>query len=129
MSEEEAARFLTPKLQRLRAVAYADEHAIRQRRALLRLERAEQTAKDLGIGRMTIRETFGRVLVPGIPELQRESDAAALLALPDGDQRRVDPATVRKKLGQYMSAEPEFRLPDEMRRRAGPLPRSGSVGR
>lgn len=46
MSENEAAMFPTPELQRLRAVLYADEHAIRQRRALVRLEGAEQTAKN-----------------------------------------------------------------------------------
>lgn len=73
MSKEEAARFPTTELQRLRALVYDDELAIRQWRALSRLEGAEQTAEDLGIGRMTIRQTFGRVLVPGIPELQRQS--------------------------------------------------------
>ncbi len=118
MTEEEAALFPTPELQRLRAVAYADEHAIRQQRALSRLEGAEQTAEDLGIGRMTIRQTFGRVLVPGIPELQRQSDAAALLALPEGDRRSVDQATVRESLRRYMFVEPEFRPPWLTRARA-----------
>ena len=42
MSEEEAASFPIPELQRLRALAYDDEHAIRQQRAMLRLEAAER---------------------------------------------------------------------------------------
>jgi hypothetical protein len=107
MTEEEAAFFPISELQRLRALLYADEHLIRQRRALLRLEGAEQTAKDLGVGRTTIRQTFGRVMVPG----QREMDAAALLALPDEDRRTVDQARVRESLGRYMVVEPEFRPP------------------
>ena len=119
MTEEEAARFPIPELQRLRAVLYADENARRQRSALARLEGAEQTAQELGIGRTTIRETFGRVLVPGIPEFQLQSDAAALLALPDGDRRTVNQATVRESLRRYMFEEPEFRPPWLSRPRAG----------
>ena len=90
---------------------YADEHAIRQRRALVRLEGAEQTAEDLGIGRDHDPSNLRKGLVPGIPELQRQSDAAALLALPDGDQTEGRPATSAQSLRRYMVVEPEFRPP------------------
>jgi len=111
MSPEEAAMFPIPELQRLRAVLLADEHAKLQRRALVRLEGAERVARDLGIGRLTIRRTFGRVLVPGIPELQKQSDAASLLALPDSDQRLENPAAIREALQGYMAVEPEYVAP------------------
>ena len=102
--------------------AYADEHTIRQRRALFRLEGAEQIAQEMGIGRETIRRAFGRVLVPGIPERQRQSDAAALLALPDGDRKNVDLASVRDSLRRYMVVEPEFQPPWLTRPKSGSPP-------
>jgi hypothetical protein len=111
MSPEETAKFPIPALQRLRALLLSEEHAKLQRRALVRLEGAERVARDLGIGRLTIRRTFGRVLVPGIPELQKQSDAAALLALPDSDQRPENQAVVREALRDYIIVEPEYIAP------------------
>jgi hypothetical protein len=105
MTAAEADIFKVPELQRLRALYLADEHARRQRRALTRLEWVERIGRELGVGRETIRRTFGRVLVPGIPELQRESDAAALLALPASDSRPVDAAWLRVKLRDLMAVE------------------------
>ena len=95
----------------LRALLLSEEHAKLQRRALVRLEGAERVARDLGIGRLTIRRTFGRVLVPGIPELQKQSDAASLLALPDTDERPDNQAAVREALRDYLVVEPEFVAP------------------
>ena len=111
MSPKEAAMFPIPELQRLRAILLADEHAKLQRRALVRLEGAERAARDMGIGRLTIRRTFGRVLVPGIPELQKQSDAASLLALPASDRRPENRAAVREALHDYMAVEPEYVAP------------------
>ncbi len=111
MTPEEAAKFPIPELQRLRAILLADEHAKLQRRALVRLEGAERVARDLGIGQLTIRRTFGRVLVPGMPELLEQSDAASLLALPDSDQRPENQAAVREALRGYLAVEPEYVAP------------------
>jgi hypothetical protein len=111
MTPEEAPKFPIPELQRLRALLLSEEHAKFQRRALVRLEGAERVARELGIGRLTIRRTFGRVLVPGIPELQKQSDAAALLALPDSDERPDNQATLREALRYYMAVEPEYVAP------------------
>jgi hypothetical protein len=122
MSPKEAAMFPIPELQRLRAILLADEHAKLQRRALVRLEGAERVARDMGIGRLTIRRTFGRVLVPGIPELQKQSDPASLLALPDSDQRPENQAAVRAALHDYMAVEPEYVAP--WRARPAALPQS-----
>jgi len=119
MTPEEAAKFPIPELQRLRAVLLADEHAKLQRRALVRLEGAERVARDLGVGRLTIRRTFGRVLLPGIPELQKQSDAASLLALPDSDQRPTNQAAVRVALQPYMAVEPDY-VPPWLERPAAP---------
>ena len=112
--------FPIPELQRLRAILLADEHAKLQRRALVRLKGAERVARDMGIGRLTIRRTFGRVLVPGIPELQKQSDAASLLALPHSDQRPENQAAVRAALHDYMAVEPEHVAPWRARRAALP---------
>jgi hypothetical protein len=111
MSPEEAAKFPIPKIQRLRALLFSEEHAKLQGRALIRLEGAERVARELGIGRLTIRHTFGRVLVPGIPENQKQSDAASLLALPDHDEKPQNQAAVREALRDYMVVEPEFVAP------------------
>jgi hypothetical protein len=111
MSPEEAALFPIPELQRLRAVLHAEEHAKRQRHALVRLEAAERVARELGIGRLTIRRSFGRVLVPGIPELQKQSDAASLLAVPDFDRLPENRAAAQEALRGYFAQEPEYVAP------------------
>ena len=108
MSPEEAAVLPFPSSSGCVHIVLADEHAKQQQRALVRLEGAERVAHDLGIGRLTIRRIFGRVLVPGIPELQKQSDAASLLALPDSDQRPENQAAVREALRDYLVVEPEF---------------------
>ncbi len=122
MSPQEAAIFPIPKLQRLRAVVLAEAHAGQQKRALVRLEGAERAAQSLGIGRLTIRRIFGRVPVPGIPELQKQSDAAALLALPDADERPENLPGVREALRGYLVVEPEF-VPPWLEERAAPQTR------
>jgi hypothetical protein len=105
MTAAEVGLFKIPELQRLRAVYLADEHAKRQARALARLEWVERIGRELGVGRETIRNTFGRMLVPGIPEAQDEFDGVGLLDLPAADAGRVDPLVVRFKLQEYAAAE------------------------
>jgi hypothetical protein len=111
MTVEEAAKFPIPELQRLRAVLLADEHLKLQRRALVRLESAERVARELGIGRRTIRRTFGHVLVPGMPRFLDEYDASSLLALPESDQRPENQTAAREALYQYMVVEPDYVAP------------------
>ena len=112
MSPKEAAMFPTPELQRLRAILLADEHAKLQRRALVRLEGAERVARDMGIGRLTIRRTFGRVLVPGIPELQKQSDAASLAGPARWRPAAGKPGHCARELcATTWLVEPEFQPP------------------
>jgi hypothetical protein len=111
LSKEEQGRFPVAWLLRLRAVGLMEQEMLRQRRMLVRLETAENVARDLGVGRERIRRVFGRVIVPGIPEAVEELDAACVLALPDRDTRRVDDATVRQKLSRYLVEEPEGERP------------------
>ena len=54
-------------------------------RALVRLEWVERIGRELGVGRDTLRSTFGRMLIPGIPKPQDEFDGVGLLNLPAGD--------------------------------------------
>lgn len=105
MTAAEADIFKVPELQRLRAVYFADENAKRQVRALVRLEGVERIGRELGVGRDTLRRTFGRMLLPGIPEAQDEFDGVGLLDLPDGDTRPVDPLVLRARLRDYTIAE------------------------
>jgi hypothetical protein len=127
MTAAEADIFKIPELQRLRAIYLADEHARRQARALARLERAEKVGMELGVGRETIRKIFGRLLVPGIPELQRESDAAELLDLPATDASRVDPMVVNAKLREFMTEEPVPPAP-WLKTRETPGPKRAGAG-
>ena len=62
----------------------------------------------MGIGRLTIRRTFGRVLVPGIPELQKQSDAPlAGLPIPTAAGNH----DVSGRSDDYMVVEPEYVAP------------------
>ena len=74
-------------------------------RALVRLEWVERIGRELGVGRDTLRDTFGRMLVPGIPEPQDEFDGVGLLDLPASDARQLDPYLLRTKLREYTSEE------------------------
>ena len=105
MTAAEADIFKIPELQRRRAVYLADEHARRQARALVRLEWVERIGRELGVGRDTLRSTFGRMLIPGIPEPQDEFDGVGLLDLPARDARPVDPLALRAKLREYVIEE------------------------
>jgi hypothetical protein len=110
----ETNRFSPLPLQTLRANLVMTTHGEWQRAALRRLDRAEQIARRMGIGRDAIRGAFGHTLVDGSfatkPPLDLLSiyDSAALLDIPETG-RQVDPATVRAALGGLFTEEPEPR--------------------
>lgn len=108
MTPSEARRFLLTELKRVRAVGLLEEERARQVRALRRLDLAEDTARRLGIGRAAIRAAFGRVIVPGIPEKQRGTDAVDLLRLPE-EGAVSDQARVLAALGDFLRQEPPLR--------------------
>lgn len=107
-SADELKRFPTRYLQRLRAGYLAAEPAGRQQRFLARLDAIERIALKLGVGRAELRNNFGRVLGPGMPEQVLDLDAFDLLVLP-GSGRPVDPAVIRASLGDWVAVEPEPR--------------------
>ena len=84
----EAELFPIPELQRFRALYFKEELLGRQVRALARLTKAESALARLNAGRETLRRIYGRVLVPGIPEKQLNSDAFSLMKLPPEDPAR-----------------------------------------
>ncbi len=112
MSAAEAKRYASPRLRRQRALAHAAAHRDRQARMLARLEEVERVGRRLGLGRETIRRAFGRRLVPGLPDAQRESDAAGLLALPAGDPATIGVDEVRRALDGLIAEEPPGPPPD-----------------
>ncbi len=108
MTESEELRFPIPELQRLRSLYFASELSDRQWRALIRLDRAGEVARQEGIGREAIRQTFGRIVLPGWPDALTEYDALDLLVLPERgpvvDRRRIIAA-----LGELLANEPRPR--------------------
>jgi hypothetical protein len=102
MSDAERWAFATPALQRRRAVSLSGEHARWQRRHLSKLDQAEATARQAGIGRAAIGRTFGRLDAPELPEVY---DAADLLALPS-EGGPGDPNRIRATLSRYLHVEP-----------------------
>lgn len=104
MTAEERKLLPVPSLQHWRAVYLAERRWDWQHRAFARLDRAEEIARRLGIGRKAIREVFGRVEVPGIPFVY---DAADMLDLPWEGTAQVDPARVREALEPWVALEPD----------------------
>jgi hypothetical protein len=75
----EAAAFPTTELRIMRALYYKEELRDRQIKTLDRLDRVDAILARVGASPDSLRKDFGRVLVPGIPEEQRESDAFSIL--------------------------------------------------
>ena len=105
MTAEEAKRVTTPEVRRLRALIMAEDRAQWQSRHLAKLERVEARARQLGIGRRVIHETFGRLRAPELPKPE-VYDALGLLDLPWDDLER-EPGRVRTALGPLLTLEPE----------------------
>jgi hypothetical protein len=110
MLPSEVRQFLIPELQHGRAIVYAEQRAERQRRALLRLERAASQARAAGVDRGAVRAAIGPIRVPGWPLHVTEIDALDLVDFPDAG-RAVSPAAVVATFGPLLAPEPYPRLP------------------
>ncbi|HZW32419.1 MAG TPA: hypothetical protein VFF52_17020, partial [Isosphaeraceae bacterium] len=110
----ERQEFLIPRLQTLRANAVLRNQADWQRTYLRRLDRGEEMARRLGIGRDAVRAAFGHLWVSGAiggypPFGQYELyDVAGLLDIPEHG-RAVDPAALRAALGPFLNQDKEPR--------------------
>jgi hypothetical protein len=107
--------FRIERLQTMRANIILLDDARRQRAFLRRLDRCQDQARRLGIGRHDLRAAFGHRWLPGtrvplIESMYDEYDAMALLELPDA-QRNIDPASVRARFAEYFVEDPALRLP------------------
>ena len=109
MTEAETKAFPIESLQLLRARIYAELLVKWHREHLLRLDRAEAEARRRGIGRDLIRSAFGRVEVPGLPEVY---DAAEMLDLP-AKGTATDVEMARSVLGPYFVVMPAPAFPLE----------------
>jgi hypothetical protein len=117
----EQQRWPIPRLQMMRANILLQMRAEWQRAALRRLDRAQETASRMGLGRDTIRAIFGHPRLPGNssqlrPELYGLYDTIALLDLPERGQP-VDPLTVFTAIGdsfiEQQEPRPEWLVPKE----------------
>jgi hypothetical protein len=109
--------FKTPQMLRYREKYLKDALRKRQVRALGRLDHVEELARRMHVGRQTLRQEYGRKLIPGLTAKQDLADALDLLRLPPDD-----PATkpnlrrLHATLDDLLSPEPEFRpvwLPED----------------
>jgi hypothetical protein len=107
LSPREQGMFPLTSMQSLRATVILMAQAEWQRKHLHRLDQAQQTALQMGIGRDGIRSAFGRL---DMPELPAAYDAAGLLDLPERGSV-TDPDQVRHALGSYVFKDDEPRPP------------------
>jgi hypothetical protein len=110
LSDSEKTRFPIPELQYLRARYFMEDHAARQRRALARLDRAQEVASRAGLSRETLRRGFGIVLIPGMLRRNTPNNAFELLAIPETGWAELD-ARTRGVLAGLFVQEPEPRPP------------------
>lgn len=84
------------------------ELSLRQRRFLAKLDQAEARARATGIGRDALRQTFGRVPVPGMPDQLVNLSGVDLLDLPEaGRGASPDRARLIQAFGPLFTVEPE----------------------
>jgi hypothetical protein len=125
MSDWESQLMPVPDLQRVRALYFKEEIRDRQVRAFARLDRAQAFIGRLGTGPKRLREVFGRVLVPGIPERQISTDAFSVLRLPpDHPDVKSDPERLHEALDSLIQPEAEPRPPWLLRSEPWPRPAS-----
>jgi hypothetical protein len=122
----ERERFPIERLQTYRANHLLDAHAAWQRAHLVRLDRAEKVARQLGLSRDNIRAALGHPWISGTvgrmrPELYDQYDAVALLDLPEHG-RNANAAAVRDALWWYFGQEPQPRPPWIARNETWPPP-------
>ncbi|QEH34174.1 hypothetical protein OJF2_27090 [Aquisphaera giovannonii] len=98
----EKRMFPIQSMQSMRAHILLLDRAAWQRRFLGRLDLAQEAASRMGIGLASIRQAFGRIDAPELPDVY---DAALLLDLPQ-EGKELDPDQVRRALAPYVQAEP-----------------------
>jgi hypothetical protein len=104
----EASAFPTTALRVQRALYYKNEFHERQARALARLDRLGRILSRAGVSPDDLRDAFGRVLVPGIPELQTSTDAFTMLIPRPRNSRAIDAlAAQRAEIAELLQPEPE----------------------
>ncbi|MFM1801466.1 MAG: hypothetical protein RJA81_818 [Planctomycetota bacterium] len=96
--------FPIKSLKKLRAVYIWDERVKWQRRHLVKLQEAEAIAQKKGWSYADIHATFGRVLLPLIPDVY---DGALLMDIPLKNSESGNPEEIRKTLGRLLTLEPE----------------------
>jgi hypothetical protein len=111
----ELMQFQIPKLQTMRANTLLERTAEWQRAHLRRLDKAQELARRLGLGRDALHAALGHPFVSGAVQLlptrlYEHYDAIGILDLPDHG-RDADPASVREALAPYFAQEPEWRPP------------------
>jgi hypothetical protein len=111
--ERDSKLFPLTRHQTMRANILLLNRAEWQRQYLRRLDRCEETARRLGLGRDSIRAAFGHQWIPNtfhtVREFQYELyDAVAVLDLPQHG-KRVDVTTVRRALAEFFPPESEPR--------------------
>ncbi len=110
LTASESKHFLIPRLLRLRAIYFKEEQRNRQVRALARLDLANRVVGRMNAGPVMLRTVFGRVLLPGIPDIQRQSDVFCLLNLPPDDPKHPpDVPRLRQALYDLLRPEDEPR--------------------
>jgi hypothetical protein len=118
LTPSEVKEFPIPELLRLRALLLKGLHRDRQVRALARLDKVRSLAWQLNAGRATLRQVFGRRLIPGLTMQQDLADAIDLLVLPPDDRSPAPPPDrLHEALDDLLRPEPNIRppwiLPDE----------------
>ena len=108
MTRLEREQMPIESLQRARAMYFLEENRDRQFRHLMRLDNAQRVCARLGIGPESIRRTFGRIIMPGIPASQIQTDVVGIMTLPR-DTPEMSITTVRTALKNSILAEPEPR--------------------
>jgi hypothetical protein len=112
-SERVSKLFVLPRHQTLRANLILLGRAQWQRAHLRRLDRCEEAARRLGLGRETIRAAFVHPWIPATfvalsPTQYDLYDAVAMLDLPERG-RPADRATVRGALAEFLAEDAEPR--------------------
>ena len=106
----EVEKFPIPELLRLRALYFKEEQLGRQVRAFARLTKAKSAIAHLNVSPETLRRIYGRVLVPGIPDQQRNSDVFSLIKFPPEDPARPpDLLRIHRALDDLIRPESEPR--------------------
>ena len=109
LTPTEAEQIRPPELRALRALVYKHEFHERQLRALMRLDKVDGLLARWSASPDSLRDLFGRILLPGIPDLQIPTDAFTMLRPrprnPQADHLlRANQAT----LGDLLRPEPEL---------------------